>query len=241
MRHPVFQALAAIVSSVLFLVGTLSLHAQTPSGPDLIDPPDTEYHTGLDDIDPATLATLPIAPQYRAFIPVSVDLSFRMPSPGDQGKASSCTGWAGAQAARSYYTTVLENRDLQLPQNIPSPNYVYDRARQAQKRAACEGGSSLSAVVDVLKKGALSLADYPYRDSDCDTAPAAGVVGTANDFRVRGFRLLNITKIDDVKGALAQSHPVMIEFHDDRGFMRHRGDGVFSDTVVDPPKNGWHA
>jgi hypothetical protein len=241
MRRPVSCALALVVSSVLLLGGPLSLRAQAPSGPDPIDPPDTEYHTGLDDIDPATLATLPVAPQYRAFIPVSVDLSFRMPSPGDQGKASSCTGWAVAYAARSYYTTAFEDRDLQLPQNIASPNYVYNRARQLSKSAACQGGSSLSSVVDVLKKGALSLADYPYHDSDCDTAPAASVVATANDFRVRGFRLLNVAKIDDVKGALAQSNPVMIEFHDDLTFMRHRGDGVFSETAVDPAKNGWHA
>jgi len=31
---------------------------------------------------------------------------------------------------------------------------------------------------------------------------------------------------------------VIFEFHDDRGFMRHRGDGVFNITEVDPAKNG---
>jgi hypothetical protein len=229
-------ALAGGLACVLLLAGL-----SAPSFAQAIDPPDTEYQTGLDDSDPATLATVPTAPQYRAFLPVSVDLSFLMPAPGSQGKANSCTGWAVAYAARSYYVNAVENRDVQQPSNIASPNYVYNLARQIRNQPACHGGSSLAAAVDVLKKGALSLADYPYHADDCDTAPAASVVASAKDFRVRGFRLIDVARIDDVKGALARSNPVIIEFHDDRPFMRHRGDGVFGITEVDPSKNGWHA
>jgi hypothetical protein len=218
-----------------------SLHAQTPGGPVPFDPPDTAYSTGADGIDPATLATLPVAPQFRAYIPVSVDLSFRMPSPGDQGKSGSCNAWAVAYAARSYYSNLLENRDLQLSTNLPSPNYVYHRARQIQKKAACQGGSSLDALVEVLKSGALSLAEYPYHASDCDTAAPPNIVATAHDFRVRGFRLLKFAQIDNVKGALAQSHPVVIELKVDLWFQNHRGDGVFNEIVADRSSESWHA
>src|SRR3979411_3198158 len=119
MRRPFFCALAALVAADVLLGVQSSLHAQTPGGPVPFDPPDTEYSTGADGIDPATLATLPVAPQFRAYIPVSVDLSFRMPSPGDQGNSGSCNAWAVAYAARSYYSNLLENRDLQLSKNLP--------------------------------------------------------------------------------------------------------------------------
>ena len=74
-----------------------------------------------------------------------------MPAPGDQGKANSCTGWAVAYAARSYYVTALESRDVQLPNNIASPNYVYNLARQNLKLPACHAGSSLAAAVDARR------------------------------------------------------------------------------------------
>jgi len=217
-----------------------SSHAQSPAGADQFDPPDTEYATGLTEIDPATLATLPVVPQYRAFIPVSVDLSYRMPAVGSQGKAGSCVGWAVAYAARGYYTSALDNRDTQLPQNLASPNYVYNVARQIQKKSACSGGTNLHVAVEVLKKGALSLADYPYHAADCDTAPAPDVIATARDFRVRGLRIIRVAKIDDVKGTLARSHPVLIAFNADRPFQRHRGDGVFNTAEVDAKTAGWH-
>jgi hypothetical protein len=51
----------------------------------------------------AASAALPLVPAYRAFLPVSVDVTSHMPPAGRQGKLSSCTAWAVAYAARSYY------------------------------------------------------------------------------------------------------------------------------------------
>jgi Papain family cysteine protease/Domain of unknown function (DUF4384) len=206
-----------------------------------IDPADAEYFNGVDDLDPAIERTLPVTPRYRAYVPVSVDLSHRIPRPENQGHANSCMAWATAYAARSYYTAALENRDVHAPGNLPSPNYVYNLARQIQGKKPCEGGSNIIASVEVLKRGALSLADYPYRDLDCDPAPTQQIVETAKDFRVRGFRLLNANRIDDLKGELAQSNPVIIEFRDSPEFHRLRGAGTFGDASFDPSKNSWHA
>jgi hypothetical protein len=228
-----------LCASFALLTSATQLPAQTPG--DAIDPPDTEYQTGLEDIDPGIAARLPVNPAYRAFIPVSIDLSYRLPLPGNQGKAGSCTAWAVAYAARGYYTASLENRDIHLRKNVVSPNYVYNLARQLQNKPACKGGSSTDFVVEVLKKGALSLLEYPYHDSDCDAAPKPEVIATATDFRVRGFRLIDIKKIDDVKGALAQSQPVIIEFHVSPEWQHHRGGGVFKDTSFDASKDIWHA
>jgi hypothetical protein len=45
------------------------------------DPPDTAYANGNREEDPAFLQTLPIEPTHRAYIPASVDLSYRLPEP----------------------------------------------------------------------------------------------------------------------------------------------------------------
>ena len=84
------------------LLGAAPLQAQQ------FDPPDTVYATGNQDDDPAFLQTLPIEEPYRAFLPVSVDLSYRIPDPGNQGSLGACTAWAVAYAARSYYTSAYE-------------------------------------------------------------------------------------------------------------------------------------
>lgn len=230
----------AVICAFIFCNGLPVAQAQQPAN--AFDPPDRQYQSGLDDIDSAVERTLPVAPRYRAFIPAAVDLSSRLPIPGQQGRANSCTSWAVAYAARSYYTLTRENRDIQRPENLPSPNYVYTLARQINNQPVCHSGSSLLATVEVLKHGALSLAQYPYHSDDCEAPPSAEVVRTANDFKVRGMRLLNVKRLDDVKGALAQSNPVIIEFHASSSFQQHRGDSVYHDAAPEfTPGDLWHA
>ena len=139
--------------------------------PGIFDPPDTEYTTGDDEgIDPAIYRSLSVVDRHRAFLPASVDLTSRMPFPGNQGKLGSCQAWATAYAARSYYTSKIERRDLRESQNVPSPNYVFHLARNLDK--SCDAGSNVHKIVEVLKKGALSLAEYPY-NTECAAPPAA--------------------------------------------------------------------
>jgi hypothetical protein len=202
------------------------------------DPPDTAYANGNREEDPAFLQTLPIEPTHRAYIPASVDLSYRLPEPGNQGGAESCTAWATAYAARSYYTSAYEARDTHDLGNIASPAFVYNLSWR-HDGGACNSGSRFSSAVAVLKQGAPSLVDYPYRDSDC-SAPQQETVARATDFRVQGLRRIDHTKLDDVKGALARSNPVLISFHDDVAWHRHRGEGVFNQAGIDH-ETGWHA
>ena len=164
-----------------------------------------------------------------------------MPKVGDQGNANSCVAWALGYAVRSYYSVALENRDNSRQENIPSPGYIYNVAKQLANAKKCDNGSSFDFNVKVLQKGALSLANYPYHASDCDGAPAPQVIASANDFRIRGARMLDHKKLDDIKGALARSNPVVISFSADKAFMQHRGAGVFANTVADKASAGWHA
>ena len=259
MRSLMRNCFVYLVVMLAWLAGASLASAQSvpTDAPGAFDPPDTEYTTGDDEgIDPAIERTLPVVDRHRAFLPVSVDLTSRMPFPGNQGKLGSCQAWATAYAARSYYTAALERRDLRESQNVPSPNYVFHLARSSDN---CNGSNVLK-TVEVLKKGALSLAEYPY-SAECSAPPPPQVVAKASDFRVQGYQKVDYSKIDDIKGQLYRSNPVIISFASSLAgapavspdanapvnpFNRHRGDKTFDDTSIDirgqdQSKYGWHA
>ena len=94
----------------------------------------------------------------------------------------------------------------------------------------------------VMKQGAPSLADYPYT-TECKRPPPQ-VVSRVHDFRVSGFRNLDISKLDNVKGQLARSHPVIISFSAGPTFDNFKGGVTYTDTDKGSPGNpkwGWHA
>lgn len=199
------------------------------------DPPDTVYATGDVPIDDQTKRSLSVTEAFRAFLPVSVDLAGSMPPPGRQGRLPSCTAWAVAYAARSYYVSTAEGRDVRQSTNIASPAYVYHLARATNE---C-GGTNFVRNVEVLRRGAPSMASYPYTDQ-CAAPPGPDVTTRAEDFRVRGYRRIDLARLDDIKGQLALSNPVLISFADSVAFQRHRGDQVFTEPGFEGPR-GWHA
>jgi hypothetical protein len=213
--------------------------AQAPAPADVVpvDPADTIYGGGSVVDDVAVENRRAIVRQHRAFLPVEIDLSTGMPPVGNQGHSSSCTAWATGYAARSYYTSTVEHRNITQASNLPSPNFLYHLARTG----GCDDGSSIGRLVDVLKKGSLSLAEYPFSDACVPPAPA-DVAARAHDFRVRGVSRVDITRIDDVKGQLAQLNPVMIRFHDSTAFQRLRGASTFTEPGPPPGDkvSGWH-
>lgn len=234
------RSLVGVIASLVLILGASLLRAQGVGSdlPAAFDPPDTVYLNGGQATDPAVERTLSMAERFRAFLPVKVDLASRMPAVGNQGNSPSCTAWATAYAARSYYTAKLEGRDINQATNIPSPKYVFHLAREGN----CEDGTNIERVAQVLKNGALSLAEYPFTTECAPPAPPA-LVAKARDFRVRGLRRVDFNRIDNIKGQLAQSNPVIIRLHDSEEFHRHRGAGTFAELPSDPAVkfSGWHA
>jgi hypothetical protein len=217
----------------------LTAAAQTP-GPldtDVVDPPNTVYSMGAAAEDPAVERRRAIVPHHRDFLPLAADLSIRMPPVGDQGHLGACAAWAVAYAARSYYTGTRENRNIRLPANLPSPNYVFHLARQK----ACDDGTNVGRIVEVLKKGALSLADFPYSDR-CVPAASQEFVDRAHDFQVRDVKRVDISTPDDIKGQLMRGNPVLIRMFVGTAFEHLRGSAVFTEASPPPDdKNvGWH-
>jgi hypothetical protein len=238
MKCPIAPARIGLVAVGAIVALTVNALAQTPDQPNPVDPPDTLYHTGAVPEDPLIQSRRAIIPRQRAYLPLSVDLSKRMPAVGDQGQSSSCVAWATAYAARSYYTSVNEARNISQPINLPSPNYVYHLARTG----SCDGGSTFGHVIDVLKKGALSLAEFPFT-ATCSPPASADLVARAHDFKVQGLTRVDISQPDDVKAQLAQDNPVLIAFHDSTAWQRLRGSSTFIESTppADDKVQGWYA
>jgi hypothetical protein len=71
-----------------------------------------QFEKGLIFATEEQLNSLPAVPRYRAYLPESVDLSYRFPRAGAQGNQGSCVGWAVAYGARSYYDFKSSERTL---------------------------------------------------------------------------------------------------------------------------------
>jgi len=216
MRH-VFHCLGCILS--LGISGVAMAADQ--------DPPHKHYATSRVPADPA-IEQAPRVGHYRDWLRQTVDLTRLMPPVGDQGDLGSGIAWAIAYAARSYYTGRNENRDIESPSNEASPSYVYSLARKGD----CNDGANISETIDVLRNGALSLEAYPYR-AECQPAPPASQVASAKDFRVKGYQVLDHKRIDDVKGQLQHSNPVVTLFRISPAFEDFRGTGVFAENDGD--------
>jgi hypothetical protein len=199
---------AAIAAALLVALGISSAGAQ-----------EHKYATGGAPTPAAQKAGISHAPVYRDFLPPAVDLSRYMPAVGDQGNQGSCVGWATAYAARAYYAEQIEHRDISEAQNIPSPAWLFDIIHIGDD---CDQGAYIPDALEVLRKGAMSLAEFPYDDTTCAT-PSAAALAKATDFRIDDYEQVwdqqTDTDLDKVKGALAQGNPVVILASLDNAFF----------------------
>jgi C1A family cysteine protease len=108
----------------------------------------------------------------------------------------------------------------------------------AHQPKTCDSVTDWGNAVAILKKGALSLAEYPYSES-C-AAPPANIIAKANDFRVLGFRVIDLKKAEDIKGQIARGNPVLLGFNAAGVFDNFRGDGIYTQPIRNP-KAGGHA
>lgn len=144
-------------------------------------------------------------PQFRGYLPVAVDLSARLPPPGDQGAQSSCVGWAVGYAARTYYD-VGQTDGPYKASTLVSPSYLYNQIREGD----CSAGSRISDALTLLHlEGAAVLADFPYSDRSCARLPDAAQRSAAARLKIPGWKRLDVT-LDQLRGALAMGNPVVL-------------------------------
>ena len=224
-------ALSWVVALVIATASQYALAEDTP------DPNDVVYATGAVFETEAALAGKPRTSLFRNYLPPSVDLTERFPTPGRQGDQSSCVGWAVGYAARSYYNSPPRGGPRLKAEQIPSPAYIYDAIRDSDD--SCDSGTQISDALDLLKKGALTHAEYPYDERRC-RRPGIQLAARASKFRIADWLLVNTDRLDQVKAELAGGHPVVIGMRPDRRFHRLRGHKVWR-AGIPKEDDGHHA
>lgn len=184
-------------------------------------------------LPPAEYAALPKPPRYRAFLPPAADLSHWFPEPGDQKEQPSCTAWATGYALRSYYA----NRQSPAPPTPLSPAFVYNLL--AEPRGACRSGITIPSALNLLKRsGVPPLSEFSYSQASCDSQPSTDVKDSASLFRIHDWQSLEVRKLDDLKGQIANGNPVVVAMRLPASFFAASGTANYDDAEA---KSSYHA
>ncbi|QFR33419.1 C1 family peptidase [Ancylobacter sp. TS-1] len=190
------------------------------------DTQDVIYSTGAVMADERVTSSFSQAVKFRNFLPPAVDLSARLPSPGNQGRQGSCVGWAVGYAARSYYVGLAEGRRLTDPVNIPSPAHIYGRALKREGTTDCDTGMRIFEALDDLRRGSLSLSQLPYDERACPH-PRASAEQSPLDFKIDSWKFIPKSQLDTIKGELSDGHPLVFDMALALSFHKYRRGGVY--------------
>lgn len=170
---------------------------------------------------------------YNNELPSSIDLSANMPTPGNQGQQNSCVGWAVGYALKSYQEKLEMGWELNSPNTIFSPAYIYNQINGGQDK-----GSIPSEALDLLiNKGASTWANMPYSASDYLSKPSSSVHSHAASFKAKEYKKL--TNTEQMKAALINKHPIMIGIQANNSFSNLSGSNSVYSTTGN--YNGGHA
>lgn len=198
---------------------------------------ETQYSTGLEVVDPDTYDQFPKAPKYRAVLPERVDLTSRFPKPGNQKQQGSCTAWAVAYGARSYYDGLVNGKSLSQ-QAAFSPAFIFNQIRHS-KPSRCEGSFIEDALDLLVNQGVARMDEFPYTDQECSRTPSARVMASAELNKIRSWKTINKGQIETVKGELYRGNPVIVAMAIPESFHKVRGSVIFNDINAKP--KGYHA
>lgn len=171
-------------------------------------PPDAGLHPlgALPDL-PEELAARRVAPPSPGSLPASVDLTDRMPPPGDQGSQSSSVAWAAAYAIKTYQEGLQAKWSVNSDRYQYSPAWVYN-----QLSGDVDGGVRPSAALALLvEKGADTLKFFPYRDDSFRLQPDTASMARGARFPAARWGTLDVD-VTTLKKALAANQPVLLTF-----------------------------
>lgn len=192
--------------------------------------------SGLLNEDPQKLVTFRSAPKFRAYLPPSVDLSVYFPPVKSQGSQGSCTAWATGYALRGYYARrdAGENGGSAI-ENF-SPAYIYN---QLVSSDTCLEGTRISDALRLMEKeGIAQDSVFPYNPLSCNRKPNNTIRQTASDYKIDGWERIIHTRLDDLKGKLADGHPIAIGLMIDKDFERLSGPRLYNKDKLGPNAYG---
>ena len=185
------------------------------------------FSTGLIFSSESEYQSFPKAQKYRAYLPETVDLSYRFPKAGNQGRQGSCVGWSVAYGARSYYD--FDQADIKTNPSLAfSPAFIYNQIKENAQN--CEEGSSISRALNLLKtQGVPRLADFPYADTNCGRQPTAAIRELALRHKIKSWKAIPSGAIETVKGELYRGNPVIVGMAVSSSFDDLRGKNIYAD------------
>lgn len=194
--------------------------------------------TGLNFLDEGQYRSIPLASTpLLGNIPDEVDLSSKFPTPGDQGKQSSCVGWAVAHL-KAYQEFVERGWSLSAAEHQFSPAYIYNQIKMSPN--SCDAGSNFVDALNILRKeGMATLRDFPYVENSCSSMPSASIRQKSRDFAVADWRRVNVQDETEIKTQLASGFPVLIGMLVDDDFGRLGNEQVY--TRLGGVSRGGHA
>jgi hypothetical protein len=193
------------------------------------------FHTGLKPADPEELDKMPKAatPFSGKELPRAVDLSDKMPPPGQQGMQSSCVAWSVAYAVKSYQEKLEEGNDYVMGGSLNlnavfSPAYIYN-----QLNNGVDGGLLFQNALNLLlEQGAPKMSVMPYNEYDYLTKPTPYQKEQAKTYKIANWDVVNLNtsnpadKINNVKTMLNAGFPVMIGTTVDQAFTQDGATGM---------------
>lgn len=195
-----------------------------------------DYKFGLKFASIVQLRAIPFAalPLSGQKLPAAVNLSDKMPPPGNQGNQNSCVGWSVAYALKSYQEKVEVNETL-----LFSPSFIYNQLNNGQ-----DGGILITDAMNLVsQKGAALLSDMPYNDKDFTSRPSKEILEKADKYKIDVWNQVNVLDIKEVKAHVNAGYPVIIGVTVDEGFItegkKKKADYIWK--TVEGKKLGPHA
>lgn len=164
-------------------------------------------------------------------VPAGIDLSDRVPPPGDQGAQGSCAAWAGGYGLASALANESHGWGLAVPEHFASPRSLYAQVLANGGTSDCDTGATGQEVLEPLVQvGVASLRAAPYTDQSCVMSQTANT----DDFRIASYADINPPdNVEAVKAVLAQGKVVMWgaiiydDFQEFGGSQVYAGSGNF--------------
>ncbi|MDR2534548.1 MAG: hypothetical protein LBD29_00770 [Treponema sp.] len=147
-------------------------------------------------------------------LPAMCDWTADYPLPGNQGKQSSCVGWAVAYAYKTFQENKTHTWGFSDECAKFSPAFVYNQINSGR-----DNGARISDAMQFLQDhGCCTVDDMSYNETDYSSKPGDKQSQKALKFKVKEWK--TIASIEDFKkgivetGGVVMGIPVYQDFHD---------------------------
>lgn len=144
-------------------------------------------------------------------LPTSVDLSYKFPPVGNQGRLGSCVAFAITYAYKTYQEGLDQKWDVSTNDHIFSPAYVYNQTHSNNSEGG--GGSYFSTTFNLLKtQGCTTLNDMQYdgRPNGWKTQPTQEQRANAAKYKAKSWYTAQNGDYNAIKAHLAAGNAVVI-------------------------------